>query len=507
MNKLHLCLNILRRERGSAMMIVFLCMILLFLTVPLLLQVVGTGVVQQHLSSEQRIAQEITVGNMESYISYLNQYQRKIGGSPVASEHYRNTYAGMGNKTVQTGSGWSTTVCMNDVTDVFPDAQSDRFYMKSEASLQKGKKEMVYSFLKAPRFGETVVSPNPDDRDCTLDKLLLQGKFKDPHHNDWQDPPIYLKQSDDEENEAEDVVIRKHSDLQTPIGKFLEEKQKESSAMTAPSPDRSCGSKCQYDLSEVDKPEALAGETIALGNAVIDRNGERSSYTIGAPNRLVNIVGGSLTYDSYVNVEIYGNMHLSSLTLHNGGHLTIHGDLIIDGPLVASDWKNEYRATIERTVIKANRIIVKNKLEVNDNAQLLATELLYAENITTSGNSTVGGDRIVVVNNLIAHNLIFIDSAHTRDIIAGNILLQAKSDPSTISKIEVRGDILVKDKLTVNNNVIFDFGGTLAIGGNMDLQGSQNRLLPRNNSDRSTSIIIDGGICIGIPDWEPRREQ
>ncbi|MBN3526285.1 hypothetical protein [Paenibacillus apiarius] len=504
MNKLHLCMRILRRERGSAMMIVFLCMILLFLTVPLLLQIVGTGVVQQHLSSEQRIAQEMTVGNMEGYIAYLNQFQRKMGGIEVTADNYRKTYAGLGNKTVQTGSGWSTIVGMNDITnsgelpaDIHKDA--DRFYIKSEASLQKGEKEMIYSFLKSPRFGDTVVSPNPDDRDCTLDRLLLQGKYMDPYQDKWQDPPIHVKQSGDEEDGPEDVVIRQHSDLQSPIGKFLADRQKDSLAMTAPSHDRSCGSKCQHDLSEVDKPEALAGETIKLDIDVVDRNAPQASYTIGAKDRRVHIVGHNLTYDSYVNAEIYGNMHVSSLTLHNGGHLTIHGDLIIDGPLAASDWKNEYGATIEPTVIKANRIIVKNKLEVNDNAQLLATELLYAESMTSSGNSTVGGDRIVVLGQLTVNNRIFTDPALTRDIIAGSIMLGGENT------INVRGDVLVKDNLTANNNVIFDFGGTLAVGGDMGLQGFHNRFLLRNVSD--TSIIIDGGICIGIPDWDPRREQ
>lgn len=215
------------------MMIVFVCMTLLFLAIPLLLQTVGASVAQQHLISEQRIAQELTIGNMEGYIAYLNKYRKSMSGVSVSPDQYREAYAGMGDKTVQTGSGWSTSVHFQTFqprSDEEFEVKSDRFYIRSAASLQKGKKEIVYSFLQKPRFGETQVSPDPNERDCMLDRILLEGRFWDQHDRD-REPPLVLPNG----SGIADITISKHDNLQGPIGIYLEEKRREAK----PRPERS----------------------------------------------------------------------------------------------------------------------------------------------------------------------------------------------------------------------------------------------------------------------------
>lgn len=212
-------------------MIVFVCIILLFLAIPLLLQTVGASVAQQHLISEQRIAQEMTIGNMEGYIAYLNKYRKSMSGVSVSPDQYREAYAGMGDKTVQTGSGWSTSVHFQPVQPSSDDVitvDPDRFYIQSAASLQKGKKEMIYSFLKKPRFGETQVSPDPDERDCMLDRILLEGRFWDQHDGE-REPPLVLPNG----SGSSDITISKHGNLQGPIGIYLDEKK------AKPPPERS----------------------------------------------------------------------------------------------------------------------------------------------------------------------------------------------------------------------------------------------------------------------------
>ncbi|WP_338135867.1 hypothetical protein [Paenibacillus thiaminolyticus] len=494
MNRLHSCLRLLRQEQGSAMMIVFVCMILLFLAIPLLLQTVGASVAQQHLISEQRIAQEMTIGNMEGYIAYLNKYRRSMNGAPVSPAQYRDAYAGMGDKTVQTGSGWSTSVHFQPVQPSSEDGiavDPERFYIQSAASLQKGNKEMIYSFLKSPRFGETQVSPDPDERDCMLDRILLEGKFWDQYDGD-REPPLVLPNG----SGIADITISKHNNLQGPIGIYLDEKRSEAGARTKPAADYKC-EECKNDLSTADAIATVPDRTIDIGS-VADRTPPRGRITIGARDRSVNLVGTSLTFDSYVNTEIYGNLHVSSLTLHNGGHLNIHGDLIVDGSLAASDWKD---GSGLRTIIQAKRIIVKNRLDVNDNAEVLAAELLYAETMTTAGNATVGGDRIVVRGDLTVNNKIFTNEKLTRDLIVGSLHLQGNN------AFTVSGDILVKNDLRGHSNTSLEFGGLLAVGGNMRLEGSYNRLRPGLDGEQSSGLILDGGICVGIPDWEPRRER
>lgn len=476
------------------MMIVFVCMTLLFLAIPLLLQTVGASVAQQHLISEQRIAQELTIGNMEGYIAYLNKYRKSMSGVSVSPAQYREAYAGMGDKTVQTGSGWSTSVHFQTFqprSDEEFEVKSDRFYIRSAASLQKGKKEIVYSFLQKPRFGETQVSPDPNERDCMLDRILLEGRFWDQHDRD-REPPLVLPNG----SGIADITISKHDNLQGPIGIYLEEKRSEAAATTKPPADYGC-EECRNDLSQADKLANVPDRTIDIGS-VTDRTPPRGRITIGARERNLNLVGTSLTFDSYVNTEIYGNLHVSSLTLHNGGHLNIHGDLIIDGSLTVSDWKDGDGL---RTIIQAKRIIVKNRLEVNDNAEVLAGELLYADTMTTAGNATVGGDRIVVRGDLTVNNKIFTNEKLTRDLIAGSLHLQGNN------AFTVSGDILIQHDLKGNNNTSLEFGGLLAVGGNMRLEGSNNRLRPSLDGEQSSGIIIDGGICVGIPDWEPRRER
>ncbi|WP_238535437.1 hypothetical protein [Paenibacillus dendritiformis] len=476
------------------MMIVFVCMILLFLAIPLLLQTVGASVAQQHLISEQRIAQELTIGNMEGYIAYLNKYRRSMNGASVSPAQYRDAYAGMGDKTVQTGSGWTTSVHFQPVQPSSDDGitvDPDRFYIQSAASLQKGKKDMIYSFLKKPRFGETQVSPDPDERDCMLDRVLLEGRFWDQHDGD-REPPLVLPNG----SGSSDITISKHDNLQGPIGIYLDEQRSEAAARTKPAADDGC-EECRNDLSKADAKAVGPEQTIDIGS-VADRTPPRGRITIGTRDRIVNLVGTSLSFDSYVNTEIYGNLHVSSLTLHNGGHLNIHGDLIIDGSLAASDWKD---GSGLRTIIQAKRIIVKNRLDVNDNAEVLAAELLYAETLTTAGNATVGGDRIVVRGDLTVNNKIFTNEKLTRDLIVGSLHLQGNN------AFTVSGDILIKHDLKGNHNTSLEFGGLLAVGGHMRLEGSNNRLRPSLDGEQSSGIILDGGICVGIPDWEPRRER
>lgn len=446
-------------ERGSAMMIVFFCVILLTLFVPLLIQVFGTGSTQQARLTKERNANELAVGNMEAYIDFLQGYTF-VSSDMLRTDVASYTSTASGNVTNSKGQTSVINLHMNWGTNA-----EDRYTITSLATSDQVKESIVYSFRKSPVITGPIVEEDKY-RGCATGTFILGGSYSNS-----QNTPATLQPTETNGKKPNvNVPLIQHYAIKAPIEAFLSKKKTAVDSMTRPHATTELTAAKFKDVNDY-----LTGT-----NTVVTLKSDYTftgSHKIGNNDNQSTLLFDKITMDGST-VEIFGDVYAKNIITRNGGKLIVHGNIIVD--------TNDL--TIETNhPIYANNLFVKGNIHIQNTQQFFIENDIIANKMTVDADLNVKAKRVIIINDItMKNNFTTTDSV---DIIAGSFLINATAT------IDSKGDLLVARNFEASNSFNANVGGNIAIGGNLSVHSSNLTVNVPPAGEGSSSLIIEGGEC------------
>ncbi|WP_017726711.1 hypothetical protein [Halalkalibacterium ligniniphilum] len=178
---------------------------------------------------------------------------------------------------------------------------------------------------------------------------------------------------------------------------------------------------------------------------------------------------GSLTINSNINRITFGSpdqpvtLVFDDFTINrNNLDLNIYGNLMITNNLV---FNNQVAYNDSITPSQSN-LLVGNLVVVNgNNSTISLQDTFYAGSYAGHNNSSIEARRFILDGELQLHNNS--ELKIEEDIVLGQLTVHNNGEISAQS-----GDFFVAGDLTANNNLFIEAGGTIAVGGNLNVRGN-----------------------------------
>ncbi|TBL71236.1 hypothetical protein EYB31_31180 [Paenibacillus thalictri] len=314
-----------------------------------------------------------------------------------------------GHKSVQVSDG-RITIDQGNITD-------ERTAMNYvEITKSSG---MPIALMNAPSQGTPQIAPPPERRTISGERMLISGTII----NEYNAPPYTRIEGLHEE-----------------IGRYLSEKSQEVEQAIA-----------QYEAGA----ERCSNCDL---NALVQK--------ISASNQIPAVVkAGSLNLDSSV---VFGNpskpvvLIIDGLNTNQKLSIDIYGTLIIKGALNANTQLtvNAFKPQIAEQ--QQGNLLVTGPVHLNNDSTVHAADLLYADTLTyNNGLLDVQASRITVKNGLNINTKV--EMKAVEELVVGELVSNNQTANISVSK----GDLFIRDNISVNNHLSIKTGGLFAVGGNM----------------------------------------
>lgn len=521
----------LKNETGGALLYIVMLFLIFLMFSPLILQASSHLFTNSMKIKNQRLANSITVGAMESLITYLMEYD---GG--MEREAYFTAYPGWGEyeyelpdsrrvkyQFTHEGPGAQTNqrlvAMMQTTVGTGPNKAEDTliYTFNSSASSGNGDDGGNNGGNNGGGDGNPSFTVDPDERVCVpefTNMVYLNGDRFGGSINDQMKEYV----------DVDDVSDLNIANLMDPLfTHYLYQYPQEQlsfhpnfsepiiDAASAPTCSELNGGPCSFD----DISTVLAANP-HLAVLRIDSNIMQNSapaWQWGSPERPVQLIFQDLTFNFMPQFTLYGDMMVHNLTLNHGWNANISGSLQVNGNL-------NYHGSSNSLVV--NNLYINNHFTANTDLQV-NNEMVVNGNITFNGRrnwemgkvysagsfmTNNGGtlhvdDFLIAAGDIILHNGVDAKAGH---IVSGGQLtsnngLQLSVDWDVLvrsltlnatNEIVTGGDVLVQNHVTVNNHIDLLAGGSIVFGGTTTFH---NFAILQNGGGSSSFLIAGEGKC------------
>lgn len=432
-------MNLLRNERGGGALlyVMMISMILLVVTPAILLMTSNTSL-RDSADHNSKLASNLAVSGMESFIAYLDQY---TSGDRTA---YVDSYPGFVSNTFTSPEGTPISFQLTKsgpVSNIYTIAM----FATAGSGSQARSKTVTYTIDVSSSAGGTTITTNPAQRlavPTSPEGIYVQGTTT---------------------GVPTSVTVTGNNSLQTAIGNTIT--YYENNVTTAITNYESLAATCNCN-NATDITNAINAST---ANPVILKMA--NDITINSNN-------ASLTWGSSSKPVI---LIFNSLTFNHKAALDLTGDLIIKNNFTSNE--NNSSVVINKAGSSYGNWYELGLFTANNSMSVTVPNMMYTDSMTLNNNTTMNIGKLVINNSFVVNNNATLNVAS--DILAGSVTV---NNNSTITA--TAGDIFVQNNFLSNNNVNLTSGGVIAAGGNFTINGKNSTI---NTGGAFTSLLIDGG--------------
>mgnify|MGYP001166135447 FL=1 len=479
-----------KNERGAAAFTyVFMLVLLLAVVVPLILTLLANSALDVLTSRNERLAERLALGGMESVFAYLRDYAEDSG---VDRGAYLEDYPGFVEWSYETPEN----VPVRYKAEISPEAQGRYIVtVEVEAGAGTAKRKKTVEYLFAPTMGTADPHVVTDDSQRMVvpagnGTMYVGGSYDEPSILNVD--PTNLEQL----SEAIGAAIAYYQDnAYDDYGGWID-------AYLPIAAQAACTGNCVSDpvwenwAANMPDPPVLRIPSDNYWDAV--------DVTFGSPsNPVVLILENKPTFNN-LTMTVYGTVLFPQGVTSNGFNLTVYGNIAFGASISPT---TVFNVTTHKLNGEGGNFYVLGEFTPTNAPNLNIAGNFYADDVRLSNASRINiGGKMIVESELRFQNTM-IQFNVGQDLLIGSLYT------CCTNRIDTGGDLLIEGSITRSNPLELHSGGYIGVGGSIaaapwhpiyvESGGGTTSLIVPSGPDGGGSGGSEGGGSPG--NWNPVR--